>query len=110
MTAKTPLTELVTILKPREKRVKLATPSFIEGRTFTEEMATVFEPYHRKQRAHVEGNTVTIREIRDVDTTMRLEHGGKQFAITSIQTLTAKRTDKETVKFTEFTCVPIEGD
>jgi hypothetical protein len=110
MTAKTPLESLVTILKPREKRVKLKTPSFIEGRQFTEEMATVYEPYHRKQRAHVDGMTVTMREIRDVDTSMRLSVGDQQLAITDIRTLAADHTDKEKMKFTELTCRPVEGE
>lgn len=108
----------VTILRPfaDRKRVRFTEPLIVDGRQFTEELVPSWEPYHRKLAASIAdvgaGKLVTIRELRDVSTAMRLQigRGPEQFTIIGVgrreQTAEGPDGKKINVVFTELHCMP----
>ena len=105
----------VTILRAQQRRLRLDKPVLMEGRTFTQEIGTSWEPYHRRLAASVtqttQGPVVTLRHIRDVTPDMRIEVDGVQYAIASIeqreQQIATGDGKKAPIKFTDLQCVPV---
>jgi hypothetical protein len=85
------LNRRINILRPREGVARLDQPVTVEGRTFTHERRAIHLPFHRKQAAAVEdvpgGKTITLRQLRGLDVSMRVEIDGKHYAIEKIEDL-----------------------
>lgn len=111
----TAMASRVDLLTARERKVRLKEPVVVDGRTFTQELGIVWEPYHNRWAASVAdfdgGKIVTLKEAKDVSTEMRVALDGVQYAIESItprvQAWKADDGKGTALKFIDLRCVPI---